>query len=530
MRKALTLAAIATRNSVHDMKLSINAGIQTVIVLFLVLVLHPACSEQEDRGKLAKSIREHADWDPARFVVDRLRNDRIVMVADYGHGVSLYYRLVVSSLYCWVSEFEHSSSQNVSAPLPRRLFLILEANPSVVHSLNRYFESSNPLDIVHPENFVGYQFTSSTIEFYDDLRRFKIHLDSLNGPRQVNKRLHFEVFGPEKTIDLATWTQEWAEKYFVEERDEFSSMQVRRLLDSIPDAKALVYYGAAHLDRREVAKLAENTGRGYFMAHYLTNHNLGRGGVYTCAQISTRSGSPVHPAIRDIARSFAIDNSIVTSAVNEPDSPVIPMDGSVYLDEIPQTPRHISTILSDNLVDLVVRNLEAYNDSTKPYYRAILFSNLFYLAKVAPREWRPEKLTSVMSLDSEIVSWKRWRKSTRLDVVRDISTLAYFRRLIDIIGYTDAEQSSHCQQLLTQLIGFTVWVPPGASPQEWATAAWQDVQANRRRIVIDNLVQLLWVGSPTEIRKAKEVLREETNKEFGTAKEWSSWWQAQPTH
>ena len=498
--------------------------------VLLALLSQAVCSQQQRRDDLTNMIKQHAVWDPTQFVLDKLRTNRIVMVADFGHGVSLYYQIVISSLNSWASAWEQQSSPNSQTPLPRKLFLVLEMDSVAVYSLHRYFETSNPLDVMKPECFVGNQFTTSTLEFYDDLRRFKNRVDSLNRSPSFRDHIAFEIVGPEKVVDLTTWTQQWSEKYFVNERDEFSSARIQRLLENAPDAKALVYYGGAHLERQKSAKLGRNQGWGYYMAHYLSESFSSRGGVYTCGQLAVRSISWVDPAIAMIGRTFAIDNSFLKGAAIAAGTSFIAVDGVIFHDKVPTTPRHISSVLSENLVNLALGGMKTYNDSAKQYYRYILLNCMYYLARQAPRDWTPERLSNVRSIDSAITAWNDWRKSSTLDFVDDISSLSYFKRLVDQIGNVDSRQSTQYQDLLAQLGGFTVWLPPDASANERMKATLLAVNKYRKEIVIENLIHLLWVGTPSETRKAMSILTQETGQAFTTAKEWTSWWRSQYTN
>jgi hypothetical protein len=50
------------------------------------------------------------------------------------------------------------------------------------------------------------------------------------------------------------------------------------------------------------------------------------------------------------------------------------------------------------------------------------------------------------------------------------------------------------------------------------------MEADRRPILIDNLVNLLWIATDTERAKALEVLQKETGQNFVQAKDWMVWY------
>ena len=126
---------------IHRTAVSLPHLIHTAIVV-CVLLGGDASSQTERRNDLTALIRQHAAWDPADFIVDKLKTNRIVMVADGGHGDPLYYRVVINSLNAWVSKHEDGAN---TKELPAKLFLFLEFDSTAANGLRRYFQNGNPI-------------------------------------------------------------------------------------------------------------------------------------------------------------------------------------------------------------------------------------------------------------------------------------------------------------------------------------------------------------------------------------------------
>ncbi len=494
-------------------------------IVTIVLFGEGVSAQTERRDDLTALIRQHAAWDPAEFILDKLKTNRIVMIADGGHGDPLYYRAVIHSLNAWVSQ--HEESANVK-DLPSKLFLFLEFDSTRAGGLKRYFRNGDPIEMMEPINFWGDQFTTGTLEFYDDLRTLQHRIDAYNNGRTGDAQISFDIIGPEKVIDLSNWTTEKRDRFFLSERDEYSSRRIIDLLNAAPEAKALVFYGGVHLQRENVLKQAgSQKSMGHYLAHYLSESFSAQGGVYTCGQIDAAKSSWLDEAVVKVGTTFAVDHSIFTGVPIEGNSSFPPYDGSIYYFVPPRNARHITNVCSENLVDYILDHIDLYTDSTKEFYRGTLETWLYYLSTVAAVDWHPVDHGNAHAIDSTIKAWKEWRKSASLDVVEDLSTLGYFKRCVDHIRTINQKQSTWHQIQLEKLVGFKVWFGDGASPQLRADNIWTYINKYRKPIVVDNLIQLLWVGSKSENEKAVAILKKETGMDFNTAKQWSSWWETQ---
>jgi hypothetical protein len=497
-------------------------------ITVLVLLSRSLFAQTERCSDLTTVIKQHAAWDPADFVLEKLRANRVVMVEDAGHGDPLYYKVIISSLNKWISKHEQWSFENQTRDLPKKLFLALEIDSIGVNRLKRYFQSGNGIETITPMNFWGDQFTTGTLEFYADLRTLRGRIDAYNHLHSGDNQISFDIIGPEKVLDLSNWTSEKRDNFFVFERDEYSSTRIKELLEAAPDAKILVYYGGAHLQRGSVPKEAGNVrASGHFLAHYLSESFGSRGGVYVCSQVDAFQSGWLDEAVMKIGKTFAVDHSIFTGRPVNADAWIPPSDGAIYEFASPRKPTHISRVLSENLVDYILEHIDGYTDSTNEFYRGTVQTFFYYLCTAAVRDWNPSTFRNTDAVDSTIKAWKEWRKSTTLDIVGGLSSLEYFKRYVERIRSTADPVSTQYQRRLAQFIGFKVWFHSGASPQVRADSTWRYILKYRKPIVIENLIHLLWVASKGENDKALAILKEETGENFTRAKEWSTWWEAQ---
>jgi hypothetical protein len=131
------------------------------------------------------------------------------------------------------------------------------------------------------------------------------------------------------------------------------------------------------------------------------------------------------------------------------------------------------------------------------------------------------------AVDSTINAWKKWRQSTTFDAVDGIATLSYFKRYTNLIRTINQKQSTWHQIQIEKFIGFKIWYGDDASPQVRGDGYWNSIVKYKKPVVVDNLVQLLWVASKSERVGAIAVLKKETGMDFNSAKEWTLWWEAQ---
>ncbi|MCI0695089.1 hypothetical protein L0337_24145 [candidate division KSB1 bacterium] len=477
------------------------------------------------RENVAELINRKAARNINDFILDKLQANRIVMLADAGHGNPLYMQTVIAALNHWVTRIEQQPEMNHSQKLPAKLYLILELDSLQVNKLKQYFATGNLLDVIQSMNFVGCQFTTGTLEFYEDLRILKNRIDKLSIQRRKDQ-IQFEIFGPEKLIDLDQWSFEKRDHFFIYERDEYSSAKIIDLLDKEPDAKALIFYGAVHLNTVQTRKQAGNQqGMGYFIGYYLTEHFRDKGGVYIFDRVLLMPGAGwLDEAYQKPGISYAIDNSIFDGIAIPVKMQPQPADGSIFHFAKVTEPKHIGSVWTENFVERIFRDIDRYKDVENDYHKMILGSRFHYLSIIAGKE--PEQLdyNNAAVVEEAIRIWKRWHESAKLDIVRDIESLTFWKRIIDWIGASQDPQAVRYEMLLGNMLGYKVWFHAGAPPQQRAESYWRYLNQYRKPIVIENLIPLLWVGSDAEKQKVRTILERESSRKFKTAKEWLSWW------
>ncbi len=485
----------------------------------------PLLAQSDRVTDLTALIRQHASWNPGEFILNKLETNRIVMIGDAGHGDPLYSRVIVNTLNDWVSEWVKSEKKPEA--LASKVFLVLEMDSVQANGLREYFVKGDPTLMIDPFSFIGYQSTTGVLEFYNDLRLVKRRIDAFNEGRPAGSRIFFDVVGPEKTADPFTWTPAKRDSFFVYGRDEYSSLSIKYLLDRNPEAKALIYYGQAHLYSEKWRKIEANPqSMGYFLAHYLRQDFDSSGGVYTCEQIDAEAiPGRIDGAISGIGKTFAIDGSVFKGAAVGPNAYIPWLDGAIFYFTSPRNTRHISKLYSETLVDYILKNIDSYKNVTEEYNRWIIDSWLNYLSDVTVASSRAFDDRDASAVDSAIAAWKHWRKSTNLDIVGDITSLGYFKKYVDLIRDSAAPKSTQYEMALTSLIGFRVWFPMRTPPEVRADSLWSHILKYRSSIVVENLVDLLWVASESEKAKAISVLTKETGMNFTTAEDWRSWWE-----
>ena len=114
-----------------------------------------------------------------------------------------------------------------------------------------------------------------------------------------------------------------------------------------------------------------------------------------------------------------------------------------------------------------------------------------------------------------------------MSFVKSIETLDLWNRVIDRLAQADTSDVANYLRLLKWSLGqqnALEWGGKMLPPQEIAEHYRSYIQECRQRLVVEQLVHLLWVCSDKEREAAVAVLKNETGQEFKTAKDWMVWW------
>lgn len=181
----------------HYMKSNVFRNIAKT--LFLIVLFYSMTFSQTQREEdIISIIKEKANWNYPDFALGKIESNKIVMLADEGHGSGLYMQTVIEILNHWVNKYETGFGNREIEGYPQKLFLVLEQDSVFDKQLRRYFTSGDFNNIIDPKGFWNYQFSNATLEFLFDLRTLRLHIDSLNSGPLKNSPLQFDILCPEK--------------------------------------------------------------------------------------------------------------------------------------------------------------------------------------------------------------------------------------------------------------------------------------------------------------------------------------------
>ncbi|MCK4462339.1 MAG: hypothetical protein KAW46_11085 [candidate division Zixibacteria bacterium] len=506
---------------------SISSWILQVLFLSLVLLGSTGCSDHDIEGELSELIAANARHGVNNFVLEKLEQHRIVMLADAGHGQRLYLQSVVSFLNYWLDT--NMQRADTGRPVCSDLILVLEADSLQVRATENYFTSGDFRDVTELGFIIASQSTSANLEFYHDLGELCRRIGKYNQTRDRDRQIRLSFFGPEKPIDISNWSGAKREHIFLFERDEYSSQRLVDLLEQHPESKALVFYGDAHLDRSLVNKgIGDKRAEGYYLAHYLTETFGGGGGVYVLGQVAGRSGGGRYYGVfARPGKNYALDNTAFDYREDSYNSGVLSRDGWLVLFDnfTPKVP--LFQIHSSALVEFIIDNMSDIRDTTNDFYGAYWNTVGPYLELIpttTPEPMDPKDTDRIMGAINE---WQQWCDTADMNFVKSIESLDLWNRVIDRLAKADTSEVSHYLRLLKWSLGrhnALEWGDNMLPPQEIAEHYRSYLWECRQRLVVEQLVHLLWVCSDDEREAAFAVLKKETGQEFETAKEWMVWW------
>jgi hypothetical protein len=206
--------------------------------------------------------------DPHAFVAREIFNKKIVMLGDGGHHQPAVYHYVLGTLYKWLDMCKNK-------PGEENLTLIIEDGKSMSNEINNYIKSGDMQTLV--EKIFG--FYLEDLEYYTNLRKFSLAIDSLNKHRE--KKISFKVKAFEQVGSInfdrvLSLSQREQQLWFVNERDSVTAEGVINYINANPNERILIFYGGAHLIDTRISKQMGGTdkltleeSKGYFLAYYL---------------------------------------------------------------------------------------------------------------------------------------------------------------------------------------------------------------------------------------------------------------------
>lgn len=500
----------------------------SLYLLFTVSLIPLSCRCERSSFEKAEIIEQFCNYNTNQFILDRLNDNRIVMLADHGHTEYLYRRVVRDFLSYWCECIEKGTS-----PAPKKLFLILEMDSLEATRIRESFDNFDAETCLSDSWVTDNVCIAGGFQFrFHDLRHLAQRIGVYNAGCASSDSIYFEVFGPEKPVDPDNWSYHIRDSFFVYGRDEYSSGRIIDLLERYPDYKALVFYGSGHLNRSKTFKTSENVNDfGYYMAHYLMNRFSGDGGVYTIYQ-----GYPSRIDVKGVGfltstgRTYAVDFSCLDTGTSAVDTIVENLtdayDGGIIYFETPEPEIPLGQVWSRTLVDFIVSRLSASEHSENDRAARFRRSAEMYLRTVSgekcefePGARRWEGYTAQQ--------WRDWYERTQLDIVEDIHTLALWNRLIDRMATPNYRFTNWYEGIIARSLGMRPAYDTLKTAPERARVYRDYIQVYKNEIVTENLINLLLVGTDDEIDKAVPILKSLTGQNFETASEWADWWRVE---
>jgi hypothetical protein len=469
------------------------------------------------------------------LVVSSLESGRVVVLGDAMHGHGYYLHMLTSALDAWVDSL---ASGSVRAP--RRLVLVLEITPEHERLLRHYLSSGDedPLILHRLEAVLQFggieKFTTDEIEHYAELRQVVQRLDALNRGRP--EPIELRIAGGEESSlgDYETLVRLGDAAFrrlkyerFITTRDSLVAKRVVSLLGADPGARALVFYGAAHLHRGWVEKplpnFAAEPRHGFFLVHYL-DAACGRNAVKVFLTSRNRA---------------APDSECVQQLVRGRDA----HDFNVFTGPVPPAPCPVLYLRSRRVLDLLLGDFESCCRDTQPararwaaQLEWMLWSQLSdsYLSRVGGATTDLEILARLVRERRDHLSAGDLRPAPEGESRKFIEIASRWVSRFDAvenIRRLDEWRHPGSDLPMRSLAPLEMNLPPVrpartydalAAPRvgDFATT----VDATRDDLKRYMALQVMLIGTPAECSEAREFLRESTGLGFTTTAEWNAWW------
>lgn len=492
-----------------------------LVSIFLLAFFNYSIAQTYFENDLKNFIIEKSQPDINNFILDKVTNNRVVMIADEGHGNYIFMRTITNFLNHWIHSYKDEIEDQ---KIPRKLYLILESDSNQINSIYRFFSNNDPYELLNPEFIYGDQYTSGVIEFYYDLRKIYCEIESMNKNRSKENQISLKLFGPEKVIDLNDWSSLKRDDFFLHERDEYSSTKILNQLEKDSTYQALIFYGGAHLNPHKTQKLPNNSETGYFIGHYLLKHFKDNGGFYSIDQLSSDSNTWLDDCFKCSQFNYVIENSIFDGySIKNNMRPQFTDASIILFDKYIRQP-HISQIWSNNLIDCFFNNVNKFTNISSEFNKGIISSWLFYLVNISGSEFEILDYNDSIKIANVIFKWKNWRYNLNINFAEAIVNQDIIKNRIKLFENSDYPIAGQYEFMLSSLLNTKVWYGSGAAPRVRAEKYYEYLQKYSKPLIAENLINLLWVGTEVEKSKAIEYLKNTFALDFNSAKEWMEWW------
>ncbi len=512
-----------------------NTFHRTIMTLCLiaVTVLAICCSKQEALDKVVERVvTRQSTPDIDGFVLNKLRDNRIVMLGDNGHGQAEYMRTVISVLNTWIDEM---TSAEQATNLPRSIVLVWECDSITSRNQLRYGRTGDIQDLLVIQGFSIPTFTTAKLEFYTRVVDALDRVDEYNhNQSDSSKWLHLSVRGLEKVIDLHNWSFKQRTRFFLDVRDSALADAVTECAEKNPGLHLLIFYGSAHLNKIETTKYSDTLKQqGYYLAHYLADRFDGNGSMYTIGQLYGDDWKQFEPIFDMQVTPFAIDHADFKPYVKTAPG-LTYYDGSILLHGTRELPIPISLIPSKRVVDFLIDSLPTILDVDNDYSRISWGPIEDYLEMVFDAPYTRFDVFDAEMPRELIEQWKSRRKSAPLDFPHDVYTLDYWNRRIVRFEGMPPHSSPTDARFYDRQINRSLLTEPAIAQVDGRWPSTKERAAQHRKFIEDHkdwlitsyLVNLLWVGTDKEREEAMNLLQKITGKSFASNEEWMEWWRA----
>ncbi len=494
------------------------------VVCLAFVVAMAGCSAGDSAREVGRAVVDGESADISRKLIDELATHKVVILADNAHGQWQPRQTVIDFLETWLDFTMHDSMQ-----VPRELGLVLEMDSIYLAKAQRYMSAGDPAQILDAALLCSGVFTTADLEFYWRLGDILHRIDLFNVRHQGQTPVRLALISGEPAIDPEHWSFEQRSRYFVDERDSLVSMRIAHFIETHPQYKMIVFYGAAHMQRGLVTKQAgEMSAKGRFLADYLSE--AFDGGVVVIGQATPdywgwyRDNFVLNC---DYFLPTAHRNTEIHNILGGP----IGYDAVIVHVRAYQSGTPILQIPSMNTAQIAATSLSGLHSTTNDFdrrYWPILLKYLNGVSGTAPHQL---DLSNPEALKTESEFWERWAELHRDAAPANVTKMEVWRTLIDSLASSHGPIGTRYDEEITKLLPRA---PPlvkrsgkGPSQSERAAELIAYLTADSAAIVMDNLIGLLWVGSAVEKSRAETTLHELTDTSFSDPAQWSDWYRRQ---
>ncbi len=213
------------------------------VILFipLIILLFVSCKNERSQPITLEQLNPHIVTKLNHFYIDKLKQHKFLLLGEgRQHNDHVMNNAVIELLNYWMDQIE----QNEEVPL--KIVLILEYSQSFGNQLHHFFKDG---DVSH----FGVEIqgrTLNTLEFFYDLKDIFARATALKSKYDID----FNIFCPEQDISPDA-SREEHHRIFMTERDNKTTQNILEYVKQKPDYKFIAFYGASHIASKKNSKI-----------------------------------------------------------------------------------------------------------------------------------------------------------------------------------------------------------------------------------------------------------------------------------